>query len=273
MRKIIFFTLLVGIVFSNSGGPGTFQRRDRTGSPVAAFSTCADCHFGGSFQGKLKLELLKDSMEVDYYQPGEEYLLKVSIEASENAKEFGFQTVALIDSTFQNAGQFYELPEFIQKVELLNRTYVEHSRPLLEKIFYLGWKAPEEKVGDILMYAAGVATNNNNGTNGDQPLLMNEPLKISSQQLNSFQEFKEAWNLKIVENPVQHELIIEGSMSKQAKVYISIIDMRGKVIENYRYQWDGEIRENILVSHLQSGLYYLVCRTENSLVSFPWIKI
>lgn len=273
LNKIIFFGIVLVIVFSNSGGPGTFQRRDRTGSPLAVFSTCADCHFGGNFQGKLNLELLKDSVPVDYFQPGEEYLLKISFEASSNAREFGFQAVALIDSTYFNAGDFYNLPEFTQTVELLNRTYIEHSRPSEKKVFYFGWKAPDEAEADVLIYAAGVATNNNNGTNGDQPLFFNEPLRIASSQINSTRNHSKEVHLRILENPVVDYLKFVGTLDQNERVFLTIINRSGSVLDRYSLNWSGSIRDEIQVSHLQSGLYFLEFKTEKSAKVFSFIKI
>lgn len=273
LNKIIFFGIFLVIVLSNSGGPGTFQRRDRTGSPLGVFSTCADCHFGGNFQGKLNLELLKDSVAVDYYQPGEEYLLKISFEASSNAKEFGFQAVAIMDSTYLNAGDFYNLPEFTQTVELLNRTYIEHSRPSEKKVFYFGWKAPDEVETDVLIYASGVATNNNNGTNGDQPLLLNAPLRISSSQINSARNHSLEVQIRILENPVVDQLKLEGTLGQNERVFLSIIDLAGKVIERYSLNWSGSIREEILVSNLRPGLYFMEIKTEKSAKVFSFLKI
>jgi len=273
LNKIIFFGIVLVIVFSNSGGPGTFQRRDRTGSPLGVFSTCADCHFGGNFQAKLNLQLLKDSVAVDYFQPGEEYLLKISFEASSNAKEFGFQAVAIMDSTYLNAGDFYNLPEFTQTVELLNRTYIEHSRPSEKKVFYFGWKAPDEEESDVLIYASGVATNNNNGTNGDQPLLLSAPLRISSSQINSARNYINEVHLRILENPVVDQLKLEGTLGQNERVFLSIMDRGGGVINQYSENWSGIVRGEFSVSHLQPGLYFLEIKTEKSAKVFSFVKI
>jgi hypothetical protein len=273
VKKLIFFAILALVVFSNSNGPGTLQRRDRTGSPLAVFSTCAECHFGGNFQAKMELSLLKDTMPVDYYIPGEEYVLKIGIEASQNAREFGFQTVALIDSSYINAGIFFDLPEFTQTVELLNRVYVEHSRPLQKKEILIGWKAPDEMVGDVLFYAAGVAANDDNRSNGDQPMTLDAPLTISSQFINSVPRGFSALDVKIRNNPVSDYLVLEGSSLDIEAMNLILVDQRGSILRRERVFSNGIFFHQIDVSEILPGVYFLVTQTQKASKTIMVVKI
>ena len=57
-RKLLLILAFFGVCFyflGSSGGVGTFQREDRTGSPLSLNSSCGTCHYGGNFQSSLVL--------------------------------------------------------------------------------------------------------------------------------------------------------------------------------------------------------------------------
>ena len=106
--KVSFISLMIGSAFfflSNAGGAGNAQGADRTGSPLG-IGTCGSCHDGGNFSPVINVTLLEVDKQVTQYIPGKLYQIKVTIEAKNNPKEYGFQLVALSGSNHQQAGIF-----------------------------------------------------------------------------------------------------------------------------------------------------------------------
>ena len=106
LNKIILIFLICWACFyflGSSGGVGTFQREDRTGSPLSLNSTCGTCHYGGNFQSKLVLTVLKDSIPVKAYLPNTDYLINVLIPSIIPAKVHGLQLVAFQSGNNQQA--------------------------------------------------------------------------------------------------------------------------------------------------------------------------
>ena len=129
---LTFITILATtfLLMNNANGPGEEQDADRTGSPLSSGAcNVAGCHDDGVFNPSVSIELLKDNVAVDKYQPGEIYDMKVTIVANQgDPAAFGFQAVAL-SSDDQSAGNWSDIPAGMHSITLSNnRTYVEHYR-------------------------------------------------------------------------------------------------------------------------------------------------
>ena len=172
----------------SSGGVGTFQREDRTGSPLSLNSSCGTCHYGGNFQSSLVLTVLKDSMPVKAYLPNTDYLINVSIPSIIPAKVYGLQLVAFQSGNNQQAGTFGMLTSNLRAVELWNRTYIEQSRPQRNHSFFIPWKSPQKDIGSVHFYASGLAANENNNTSGDSPVKLETPFVLPAEAITRLVE-------------------------------------------------------------------------------------
>lgn len=169
----VIITSIIGI--ASSDGVAEDQNRDRTGSPDGS-NTCVQCHNSGSFNTQMNITVTNDmGMEVDSYVPGELYTLSFSVATPSPpfADEYGFQSTVLADSDLSNAGEFLDPGanvqlQFVNTLSIDNRHIAEHSAPAPVGQFTVGWQAPSEDIGDVTIYASGIAANGNGASSGDQ---------------------------------------------------------------------------------------------------------
>ena len=172
MKKIttllLGFTALCAVVLleSNAGGAALVQKADRTGGPLSD-GPCQVCHSSGLFNPSIDIQVQQNGMTVDAYQPGEVYTLRVQVNATPNAQQFGFQAVALSGPDDLQAGSFQNAPLGVAVRTVDGREYPEQSFPSLNDTFTVEWVAPLAGTGDVRFYAAGVATNGNGNSAGD----------------------------------------------------------------------------------------------------------
>ena len=117
---LTIFTLLTTmfLILNNASGPGTVQDKDRTGGPLSE-GACTACHTDGAFSPNVTIELLKDNVAIDKYQPGDTYDMKVIINATEGTPAaYGFQAVALTGANNDNSGSWGTPPSGVHSVTL-----------------------------------------------------------------------------------------------------------------------------------------------------------
>jgi hypothetical protein len=232
LNKIILIFLLSLACFyflGSSGGVSTFQREDRTGSPLSLNSTCGTCHYGGNFQSKLVLTVLKDSIPVKAYLPNTDYLIYVSIPSIIPAKVHGLQLVAFQSGNNQQAGTFGTLTSNLRAVELWNRIYIEQSRPQQSHSFFIPWKSPSKDIGPVNFYAAGLAANENNTTTGDSPVRLEVPFVLPPETITQLADFQEKEKLSIISQAGEMTVILENF--KSGDFLLKIYDYSGKLIQ------------------------------------------
>jgi hypothetical protein len=271
MRVVIIIAGVLIVGLANSGGPGVTQRRDRTGSPIALNSNCSSCHFGGDYDGEISLTVLKDSTAVEEYGPGEEYVLKVAFEQNGEGVQYGFQMVAMMGEELVNAGSFGELPEFIRKISLYNNQfdYVEHTRPLNDSVWYIPWMAPEDGAEPISFYLAGLVTNDNSTTSGDEVVWLGSPHILNPAGLVSRKEnlHQEALNFQIRQNPVVQEIQLVSSWDwSRESAWYQITQLSGKVVKS-----GPLLGTTISVYDLSNGGYFLTIYVKKTLLSQMFI--
>lgn len=170
----IFGLAFLAFVFSsNSGGRASSGGSGNTGAPGEG--TCASCHSGGSFGASLTIQVFNagTTTPVTNYMPGTTYDLKVTVSNSSGAPAgYGFQMVALKNSTNTNTGT-WTTPGSNTKIGTAgSRSYVEHGvggTYSASNIFTTKWVAPASGTGSVTFYSAGNVVNGNGGTSGDSP--------------------------------------------------------------------------------------------------------
>ncbi|NJN77443.1 MAG: hypothetical protein HC803_03220 [Saprospiraceae bacterium] len=108
---------------------------------------------------------------VTNYMPGTTYDLKVTIAHASGAPAgYGFQMVALKNSTNTSTGTWTTPGSNTQIATAGTRSYVEHGGGAsASNIFTTKWVAPASGTGNVTFYSAGNAVNGNGGTSGDSP--------------------------------------------------------------------------------------------------------
>jgi len=250
---LIFLIGCAGFYFlGSSGGVGTFQREDRTGSPLSLNSSCGSCHYGGNFQSKLVLTVLKDSMPVKAYLPNTDYLINVSIPSTIPAKVHGLQLVAFQSGNNQQAGTFGTLTSDLRAVELWNRTYIEQSRPQRNHSFFIPWKSPSKDIGPVHFYASGLAANENNNTSGDSPVKLETPFVLPAEAITQLIEKDKNGKISCINQDGETSFLLENFSVGQYVFYI--YDYFGRTM----YQKNLELKEErnqLPRIRLTSGFY------------------
>jgi len=250
---LIFLIGCAGFYFlGSSGGVGTFQREDRTGSPLSLNSSCGSCHYGGNFQSKLVLTVLKDSIPVKAYLPNTDYLINVSIPSTIPAKVHGLQLVAFQSGNNQQAGTFGTLTSDLRAVELWNRTYIEQSRPQRNHSFFIPWKSPSKDIGPVHFYASGLAANENNNTSGDSPVKLETPFVLPAEAITQLIEKDKNGKIFCINQDGETSFLLENFSVGQYVFYI--YDYFGRTM----YQKNLEIKEErnqLPRIRLTSGFY------------------
>jgi hypothetical protein len=275
---LTFFALLAMtfLLMNNADGPGSVQDEDRTGSPLSSGACNVDgCHDAGVFNPSVTIELKKDNLEVDKYQPGETYNMKVTITASQGTPAaYGFQAVALKESNNGGAGSWGTIPAGMQSVTLTNtRTYVEHSTPnTASNSFECEWIAPQAGTGDVTFYAAGNAVNDDNDSSGDGA--MKTQLTITEENPDGAKEVQLLSGFTIFPNPVQEVLNFKISSRYSGEFDFRITDVNGKILQSQRLELiEGENNKEINVSNLTNGFYLIYLVDGQKMVSQKMLKI
>ncbi|MDZ4678879.1 MAG: choice-of-anchor V domain-containing protein [Saprospiraceae bacterium] len=234
-----FFALALGayLFMGSSNGAGAVQSIDLTGSPLGGGIFCSFCHSGGSFSPSIAVQVLDNGTPVTVYEPGKTYSLRVAITAGAGSPlRYGFMAVALTGATNQGAGTFGTPPTGMRKTTISNRVYVEHNTPSVANTFEVEWTAPVAGTGDVRLYSAGNATNNNNGTTGDNAVRLPTPLtltEMATSNLTTTQLFRQlsAWP-----NPVSDELNIRIVTAKSGLFKMEVLDAQGRWLRSEQVQ-------------------------------------
>ncbi len=133
-------------------------------------NNCTACHSGtlNSGAGMLALDGLPE-----VYSPGETYDLTVTL-SDPAAMRWGFE-LTVLDGTFTGtAGMITATDAGTQTSVDGDRTYLKHRSSgtapgtLVSKSWPFQWTAPDEGTGEIVLFVAGNAANNNGSTSGDE---------------------------------------------------------------------------------------------------------
>ncbi len=274
---LAIFTLLAitFLLMNNAAGPGLEQDEDRTGSPLSSGACDIDgCHDDGVFNPSVTIELLKDNMAVDKYQPGESYNMKVTITASQGLPSaYGFQAVALSESN-EDAGAWGAIPAGMHSITLPNnRTYVEHSMPNeTSNSFECEWIAPQAGFGDVTFYTAGNAVNLDTESSGDGAAT--RQLTVSEEDPDGIKSAQQLLNFTIFPNPVAEVLNFKIGSRYSGELDLQITDTQGKIVQVEHFELiEGQNDKNINVSNLSKGLYLIHLMNEHEFTTQTMLKM
>ena len=155
--------LLAGPAFAFSSGPND----GLTGAPGE--NTCTQCH--GSFPLNSGDGSLGVSGFPAEYTPGETYSLTVTLDDPQ-ALRWGFE-LTLLEAGGASAGAITVTDSGTQSSTSGDRDYLKHNASGTypgstgSASWQFDWQAPEAGAGDLTLYVAGNAANNNFSTSGD----------------------------------------------------------------------------------------------------------
>jgi Secretion system C-terminal sorting domain len=237
---------IIGMIILLSNKTGVPQAV--TGAPgETAGASCNACHSGGNYITSLKFQLLNlDSLPVSKYIPGQKYIAKLAVSATNNPKSFGFQMVSLIDNGNKDAGLWSNRGNNVKSIELNNRIYLEQSNPRPDGLFYSQWTAPLPSSGSVTFYYAGLAVNLTGSTNGDSHA--NTKTTISEDISADTDQSQVSANY-LYPNPTYGGIV---NISNQAVFQVLVYDLNGRLMQT------SEVNEhNFDAGVLQTGVYLI----------------
>lgn len=246
--------LLAGMWFLMSNASGVPQAVTKAPGE-ANHNSCATCHdVKGNFEPSIALEVLKsDSTVVNTYHPGETYIVRVKVSATNNPKAYGFQMSSLDSLTNSDVGVWSGFGEKVKQQTLViqqkQRKYLVQSSPKTNGVFIANWKAPASDIGKIKFYFAGLAINQNGNTNGDNNVF--GQLTLNSPATSSTVEADLKDDIIIYPNPAQNFIYI----SNKSVSSVSITGLGGTF-----FYIMNDAEKALDINNLANGVYVIVLK-------------
>jgi hypothetical protein len=274
MKKIYipFIIAIAGFfALSNSGGAGSVQGNDRTGSPVGVGS-CQTCHNAGSFNPAAVIEILSGDTPVTEYEPGVQYTMRITTTASGNPANYGFQAVAL-DAANANAGAWIAGAGY-QTLDLSGRSYAEQDAPGTSNVYNVAWTAPAAGTGDVSFYAATTTTNGNGASSGDNGAVAPAVTLAEDMGSNVADQGIGKMELTVMPNPVGSTMTYKAIGRDNGDYQLQITDAFGKIVKVQTVNLvTGENQNSIDVSTLAKGVYILQISGKNYYAAERMLKL
>lgn len=253
--KYIYFSAIVlflGLVtMSNRGGRAGSQNLGSTGAPKE-LTVCKSCHNGPINVG-ISLNLLDGQDTVNSYEPGKNYIIRVSIQhlSGNTPKAYGFQLTGLnapINTDGPTISSISPLTSNVKINTAQNRVYAEHNDRSTTPNFDVHWKAPDEGTGPVSFYAAG------NGVNADNNLTGDGSAKISAQfnekNINTSSRNYSSKSIGLYPNPATEFSTVIDDANQVYKIVIR--DLLGKT---QRIDILDPFKKIIYFNELTDGVY------------------
>lgn len=244
----LFFLFIVVIFISNSSG----VPQGVTGSPAEAeHNSCGTCHNSpGNYVPSINLQILNQNQNVvTSYKPGENYILKVQVNATNNPKSFGFQLSTLDMATNTDQGSWTQFGEKVKQLNLViqqkQRKYLVQSSPKSDGLFTATWKSPNTDKGPINFYFAGLAVNLNGSESGDTHVT--GKFTLQSQNTSPIEDILAENKIKLFPNPARDIVNINSEDIRTIK----ISDVTGRSISQ-----NSIVNSKVNISHLSPGMYF-----------------
>ncbi len=235
--------LVCGIAsIASSNGPS----QALTNSPIGN-ETCNRCHSGTVNAGPGSIQL--SGLPTDYV-PGTTYSLTLSI-TGESSTKLGFQTVAL-NSANANGGSFNNLSSNVGTFTASGATFIEHTSPSATGTWTFDWTAPTAGTGDVSIYTAINATNNNGNTSGDR--VYNQLFSVSEAGAASVANTNEK-AIRLFPNPATDWVLLENVKPNS---WVSVYNLQGQQVFENRTNADQKIE----LSSWPKGTYFMVVEQE-----------
>ena len=158
---------------SSAGAPPGY-----TGAPTE--NTCVACHNGPNPGGGTFSIAFPDP---NGYVPGQKYTIRVSLQ-DPTAKRWGFELTARQTASNIKAGSF-AVPSGSTAVQVVPSGPLQfatqtltgtYAQQITQAAWDIDWTAPSSGTGQVTLYAAGLASNNDNSPSGDLTYATSVPL-------------------------------------------------------------------------------------------------
>lgn len=253
---LVFIVLLpLQALTQSKGAPGS-----NTGARGNDTCAASGCHEGAALNaGPGDISITTQ----DAYAPGATMNFTVRVEQAGQGR-FGFQaTVRPVNDPFRFTGEF-GLGSGTDFADAIQR-YITHDDAAsgdgaAEWTFQ--WTAPMDDVGNIRVYAAGVAANANGQKTGD--FVYTDSLTVPTSVSVEDETLPDAFTLQqAYPNPFQSQTTIAYTMEQAAPIQMSLYDAMGRVVKTVEESVQPIGVHEILIDadDLPAGTYFYELRT------------
>ena len=207
------------------------------------------------------------------YSPGDTVSITVRVEET-GARRFGFQaTVRRADNT-RPVGAI-QLTEGIKFSDAIG-DYVTHDEAVVVNDaveWTFGWKAPDQDLGNIVVYAAGVAANANGNRFGDNVYTTSATLPTSVGIEGELPA--ERFTLQpAFPNPFGQRTTVRYSLSHPEPVSLALYDALGRVVKTFDEGLMSAGTHEILIEagDLPAGIYFYEVQTSSMRQGYSIVK-
>ncbi len=232
-----------------------------TGAPGEG--DCSGCHGGtanSDVNGSVRIKVIGDPVK---YVPGATYDVQVTTAYAGRSK-FGFGLNARMVGKFNAPiGTLAGSNDMQVSSEFITHTNAS-NKGTDSKTWSFTWKAPEDGTEAITLYAAGLATNNDNTNSGDK--VYTHSYMFQKPSANSLDEMNVNSFMHLFPNPTQGVLHINGKASMNGPAEITLFDQNGKEVHTINKEvMAGDYHIELEVpTHLPMGVYHLVLKQADS---------
>ena len=222
--------------------------------------TQSSCHDDGTINtgpGTLQIEVDGGATT---YLPGATHLCRVTI-SHPGVIKFGFQGVVLTDGDTNSVGDISLTNDIFTQTftprfgkPFYGREYVTHTKDGTladvpgQKSWTFLWTAPNVGIGDITIYVASMASNNNEEQTGDDAYSTSLTLTEGTPTGTGLEYYIK--RIRIFPNPFHQELTIWSPFQKAA--IFDLYDLTGKLIGSVGI---NEVYNRIYFESISNGLY------------------
>ncbi|MEZ4702651.1 MAG: choice-of-anchor V domain-containing protein [Rhodothermales bacterium] len=273
MKRLALAPLVIAILFfpiiAHTEKDGAEARR--TGAPGNDTCATSGCHDDGtpnSGPGSVTVTT------PDRFEPGDTLNLTVTV-AETGRSVFGFQVTVKKASNFGNTGRLLLAPN--TKFSDAIGDYVTHSK-VLESTdsgsWTLKWVAPDTSPGDIIIYAAGIASNGSGTRFGDRVYTTSTtvPVRVGIEDVDPLPAFALD---SAYPNPAVSSTTIAFSVERPEPLTLALYDAQGRRVhqESLGTPAAGPHQHVLTPDGLPSGVYFYELSTPTRKVSKPLLVL
>lgn len=263
---VLFMGLFSTQLISFSGGPPG----GRTGSPGDNGLTCnsSGCHNSFDLNSGSGLRSITSDIPAEGYTPGQTYTLNFIIKQT-GINRFGFEGTVYSPSSMGFVGDLLVTDATrTRNFTDFGKQYVSHTVQGIDgntdsTSWSVDWEAPAAGTGDVEVYAAFNATNNNSSPSGDN--IYTSMLSVSEASATNIED-EVSQRLKWFQQDQTLHFSLE--MNNMGDLQWQILGLDGKqVYSQHAYSQSRKYTSSLDVSKLSEGVYILSIKTSDRLLN------
>lgn len=194
-------------------------------------STCTQCHAASTAVSGTSI-IATPAFSGNQYVPGQTYTIQIGV-GSLSLSNFGF-ACEILDAANANAGVMQNAGAGVQFLNALNArksaTHTAKKAGTGFATFQFEWVAPAS--GQVKIYAAGNAVNNNGNSAGDAVSTSTLALTASTGASVS-ENVSQFASINIYPNPIKSDFKFNYSLMESGVVRVALYDLQGKEIAEF----------------------------------------